>query len=130
MVEIPRPEHPRPDFERKSWQNLNGEWEFEVDSSKSGLEKGWHTGHDFSRRIKVPFCPESKLSGIGETDFLEAVWYRRAFKLDSALQGKRIILHFGAVDYDARVWVNGIEVTHHRGIEAVTYHSRRTSLMH
>ena len=64
MVEIPRPEHPRPDFERKSWQNLNGEWEFEVDSSRSGLEKGWHTGHGFSRRIIVPFCPESLLLSL------------------------------------------------------------------
>lgn len=115
MTDVPRPEHPRPDFERKAWLNLNGEWQFEVDSSKSGIEKGWQTGHDLSRRIKVPFCPESKLSGIGETDFLEAVWYRRMFKLGSALQAKRIILHFGAVDYDARVWVNGTEVVHHRG---------------
>lgn len=115
MAGIPRPEHPRPDFERKAWQNLNGEWEFEIDNPKSGLEKGWNTGRKFSRRIIVPFCPESKLSGVGETDFMNAVWYRRTFQVDKALKGQGLLLHFGAVDYDARVWVNGQEVVRHRG---------------
>lgn len=115
MSRIPRPEHPRPDFERKAWQNLNGEWEFEIDASKSGLQKGWHAGNAFSRRIIVPFCPESRLSGIGETDFMNAVWYRRMFAVDKALRGGRLLLHFEAVDYDARVWVNGKEVVRHRG---------------
>jgi len=115
MSSIPRPEHPRPDFERKAWQNLNGEWQFGVDSSKSGLEKGWHSGVDLPLTINVPFCPESSLSGLGMTDFLEAVWYRRRFSVDPALSGRRLLLHFGAVDYDARVWVNGKEVVRHRG---------------
>ncbi len=115
MSSIPRPEHPRPDFERKTWQNLNGQWQFAIDTQKSGLQKGWQTGVDFPMAINVPFCPESKLSGIGHTDFLEAVWYRRKFKVDQALQGQRLLLHFGAVDYDARVWVNGKQVAHHRG---------------
>jgi beta-galactosidase/beta-glucuronidase len=115
MSTTPRPEHPRPDFERKAWQILNGEWQFAIDNSKSGLEKGWHTGVEFPRRIVVPFCPESRLSGIGETDFMDAVWYRRTFTVDKALRGRRLILHFGAVDYDARVWVNGREVARHRG---------------
>ena len=115
MSDIPRPEHPRPDFQRKAWQNLNGRWQFAIDASKSGLEKGWYTGVELPCAIIVPFCPESKLSGIGETDFLEAVWYRRLFKVDQALRGQRLLLHFGAVDYDARVWVNGKEVARHRG---------------
>ena len=115
MSSIPRPEHPRPDFERKAWQNLNGEWEFEADSQKSGLAKGWHTGTKFPKKIIVPFCPESKLSGLAMTDFMNAAWYRRAFKVDKALAGGRILLHFGAVDYDARVWVNGKDVVRHRG---------------
>lgn len=72
-------------------------------------------GTDFPLEINVPFCPESKLSGIAQTDFLEAVWYRRMFKIDSALKNQRLLLHFGAVDYDARVWVNGQEVIRHRG---------------
>ena len=115
MSSIPRPEHPRPDFERKAWQNLNGKWQFAVDSGKSGREKGWQSGMDFPLTINVPFCPESKLSGLAMTDFLEAVWYRRKFTVDPALRGRRLLLHFGAVDYDARVWVNGKEVARHRG---------------
>jgi len=115
MLNVPRPEHPRPDFERTAWQNLNGKWQLAIDTPKSGLEKGWHTGVDFPLAINVPFCPESKLSGVAHTDFLEAVWYRRKFAVDAALRGRRLLLHFGAVDYDARVWVNGSEVAHHRG---------------
>ena len=107
MIDVPRPEHPRPDFERKAWQNLNGEWEFAIGATRPGIE--------FPLRIIVPFCPESKLSGLGHTDFMEAVWYRRKFCLDEALQGKRILLHFGAVDYEAQVWVNGKDVVHHKG---------------
>ena len=115
MNHIPRPEHPRPDFERSAWQNLNGEWQFAIDDSKCGLEKAWHTGVEFPQRIIVPFCPESKLSGVAHTDFMNAVWYRRLFTVDQPLRGKRLLLHLGAVDYDARVWVNGSEVAHHRG---------------
>jgi len=115
MSKIPRPEHPRPDFERKAWQNLNGKWQFAVDTARSGREKGWHTGVDFPLEINVPFCPESKLSGVAQTDFLEGVWYRRKFHVEQPLRGQRLLLHFGAVDYDSRVWVNGKEVTRHRG---------------
>jgi beta-galactosidase/beta-glucuronidase len=115
MLSIPRPEHPRPDFERKAWQNLNGKWQFAIDTGKSGREKGWHTGTEFPLAINVPFCPESKLSGVEQTDFLGCVWYRRKFTVDAALRGQRLLLHFGAVDYDAQVWVNGKEVARHRG---------------
>lgn len=115
MSNIPRPEHPRPDFEREAWQNLNGQWQFAIDTQKSGLQKGWQTRIDFPMSINVPFCPESKLSGIGHTDYLEAVWYRRKFTVDAPLRGRRLLLHFGAVDYDAQVWVNGKQVAHHRG---------------
>jgi len=114
-MNIPRPEHPRPDFQRSAWQNLNGKWQFEIDNEKSGLEKGWQSGHEFSREILVPFCPESRLSGIGHTDFMNAVWYRRHFKVERRLRGKRLLLHFGAVDYEATVWINGKEVARHRG---------------
>ncbi len=114
-LSIPRPEHPRPDFERKKWINLNGEWQFEIDNSKSGLEKDWKSGKEFSRRIIVPFPPESPLSGVGEKDFMESVWYRRFFNVpDEWLEG-RILLHFGAVDYKATVWVNGCKAGFHRG---------------
>lgn len=114
-LNIPRPEHPRPDFERKTWINLNGEWQFEIDNAKSGLEKGWNSGKDFSRRIIVPFPPESSLSGINERDFMESVWYRRFFNIPENWLNARLLLHFGAVDYETIVWVNGHLAGSHKG---------------
>jgi beta-galactosidase/beta-glucuronidase len=110
----PRPEHPRPQFVRPDWLSLNGEWEFEIDQADSGLERGLRD-REFERRITVPFAPESELSGIGVTDFLEAVWYRRRVTVPPSWRGKRALLHFQAVDHDATVWVNGVEVARHRG---------------
>ncbi len=80
--DIPRPEFPQPQFERKLWVNLNGEWEFEFDNDDVGLDKDWSSGKQkLSRKIIVPFCPESEMSGIADTSFHEVVWYRRAFAL-------------------------------------------------
>src|SRR3712207_1429170 len=73
---VPRPEHPRPQFVRDDWLTLNGPWEFEIDRADSGLERGL-LDRPLADRILVPFAPESAASGIGDTDFLEAVWYRR-----------------------------------------------------
>ena len=113
---LPRPEHPRPDFQRQSWLNLNGEWQFEVDSKAEGEQRGWTSGRDLAQRIVVPFCPESKLSGLGlATNYLPQVWYRRQFQVPAALLGRRLLLHFGAVDYHARVWLNGRFLGEHRG---------------
>jgi beta-galactosidase/beta-glucuronidase len=111
---VPRPEYPRPQFVRGDWLNLNGSWQFEFDRGDSGLERGL-LDRDLTHEITVPFCPESELSGIGETDFLEAVWYRRTLTLPAAWAGRRVLLHFQAVDYDTTVWVNGTEVVRHRG---------------
>ena len=111
---IPRAEHPRPQFFRPTWLDLNGSWQFEVDRGDSGLERGLRTW-DLAGEIVVPFCPESELSGIGDTDFLEAVWYRRRVLLPAEWAGQRILLHFGAVDHDATVWVGDREVGRHRG---------------
>ncbi len=111
---VPRPEHPRPQFVRGDWLNLNGTWQFELDRGDSGLERGL-LDRDLKGEITVPFCPESELSGIGETDFLEAVWYRRTLRTPAGWAGKRILLHFQAVDYDTTVWVDGTEVARHRG---------------
>ena len=97
---IPRPEYPRPDFRREAWVNLNGEWEFGAGEKPV-----------FDRRIVVPFCPESELSGIGELPG-DVVWYRTRF---DAPEAERLELHFGAVDYRATVWVNGVEVARHEG---------------
>ncbi len=114
MRSIPRPEHPKPQFERSDWINLNGEWEFSFDESLCGKEKGYEKRH-FEGKITVPFCPESSLSGIGNTDFHNAVWYRRDIVIPNEWEGKRVILHFGACDYFTEVFVNGSSVGTHKG---------------
>jgi beta-galactosidase/beta-glucuronidase len=111
---VPRPEHPRPQCVRPDWLNLNGRWEFEIDRGDSGLERGL-LHRVLSGQITVPFAPESVASGVHETDFLEAVWYARTVQVPAAWAGRHLLLHFGAVDHDATVWVDGVEVTRHRG---------------
>src|SRR5690348_7140939 len=110
----PRAEYPRPQFVRPEWLNLNGEWQFEIDRSDSGLERGLRD-QELPQRIVVPFAPESALSGIEDVDFLEAVWYRTTVTIPAEWDGKDAVLHFQAVDHDATVWVNGHEVVRHRG---------------
>ncbi|MEV1174880.1 sugar-binding domain-containing protein [Nonomuraea sp. NPDC049784] len=112
--DVPRPEYPRPQMVRQDWLTLNGPWQFEIDAGDSGLERGLRE-RELSGAITVPFAPESELSGLGHTDFMEAVWYRRTVTIPAAWAGRRTLLHFGAVDHDATVWVNGIEVARHRG---------------
>ncbi|NKB66824.1 MAG: beta-glucuronidase [Candidatus Latescibacteria bacterium] len=112
----PRPEHPRPQFQRSNWINLNGTWDFAFDWGDSGAEAGWSEDPSgFDRQIEVPFCPESRLSGIGYTDFIPAVWYSRNFSVPDEWTGQRVVLHFGAVDYHCRVWVNGQLAGDHLG---------------
>ncbi|MBM3745807.1 MAG: glycoside hydrolase family 2 [Acidobacteria bacterium] len=114
--EIPRPEHPQPQFQREQWQNLNGRWEFEFDDQNQGLDQDWASGaRKFSRAITVPFCFESPASGIGDPSFHPWVWYRRSFSIPAAWKDSRVLLHFGAVDYRALVWVNGRLAGGHEG---------------
>lgn len=113
-MKIPRPEYPRPQMVRPLWMNLNGDWEFEFDPGDSGYERGL-VDRPLASHILVPFVPESKLSGIEDPDFHEAVWYRKIIHLPEEWKGSRILLHFGAVDHDATIWINGTEVTRHRG---------------
>lgn len=110
----PRPEYPRPQLVRDGWVNLNGLWEFEIDAGDSGLERGL-LGRELTGRILVPFAPESAASGVEHTDFMEAVWYRTRFTVPAGWQGKQGVLHFGAVDHDTTVWVDGVEAMRHRG---------------
>ncbi|GIN69580.1 hydrolase [Bacillus sp. J14TS2] len=112
---IPRNEYPRPQLVRKDWINLNGEWEFEIDASDSGKERKLYNKKHLSRKIVVPFCPESKLSRIENRDFMNAVWYKREFSIPSNWRDKKILLHFGAVDYETEVWINGHSVGTHVG---------------
>ena len=111
---IPRSEYPRPQFVRDDWLCLNGEWGFETDQGDSGIHRGL-LERELSDKIIVPFCPESKLSGIENHDYYNAVWYRRKVTIPAEWTGKRVLLHFQAVDYDSTVWVNGEEVGRHRG---------------
>jgi beta-galactosidase/beta-glucuronidase len=113
---IPRTEHPRPDFMRTDWQSLNGPWRFEFDDEDKGLRERWYAGtRQFSKTIVVPYTFQSRLSGIGDTGFHDVVWYQRSFQTPAAWQGRRVLLNFGAADYEAIVWVNGEEVGRHRG---------------
>lgn len=102
-----RSEYPQPQFQRDEFTVLNGQWHFSVPDLKN--VKG------FESTIEVPFCPESKLSGIGYTDFISEGEYRRTFTVDYLREGERLVLNFGAVDYAAHVYVNGQKVGQHRG---------------
>ena len=115
MQAAPRPEHPRPDAFRENWATLNGEWQFEIDEQGDGEARGLISGKDLASQIVVPFCPESKLSGIGRYGLMRNAWYRRSFAVPAGMKGKRVRLHFGAVDYQAWVWVNGQSAGSHVG---------------
>lgn len=99
-----RSEYPRPSFVRDNWLNLNGKWDFEI-------------GNDnvFDMQIEVPFCPESKLSGIGHTDYLYNVQYRRTIEINAEQLKGRVVIHFGAVDYEATLFVGGKKAGYHKG---------------
>ena len=116
-MQIPRPEYPRPQFVRSDWLNLNGTWSFEIDNSLSGRARGLPQAESLAGEILVPFCPESRLSGVANTDFMRSVWYRRAVSLPEGWRagGRRTLLHFGACDYETEAWVNGASVGIHRG---------------
>ncbi len=114
-MNIPRPEYPRPDMRRREWRNLNGLWEFAFDDRDEGLSAGWQERGPFPQRILVPFPFEGALSGIGDPAPHPVVWYRATFGAERPPAGTRLLLHFGAVDYAATVWLNGVELGQHRG---------------
>ena len=114
-MNIPRPEYPRPQMVRDGFINLNGEWDFEFDFGKSGRERKMYDQGEFSKKIVVPFCPESKLSGIEYVDFIPAIWYQRSFSVPNDWKNDKVFLHFGAVDYFCTVYINGKEVGTHSG---------------
>jgi len=115
--ELPRPEHPRPQLYREDWVNLNGRWTYTFDPGKSGMSRGRHLNRSkgFDDEIIVPFCPESRLSGVGHTDFIEAMWYHRTIRISEDWKGKRIMLHFGAVDYECEAFIDGESAGIHFG---------------
>ena len=112
---VERGEYPRPQFVRGDWVNLNGRWTFEFDLGKSGDERGLAKSRGFGEEILVPFSPESRLSGVGHTDFIEMMWYHRVVEVPERWRGKRILLHFGGVDFECEAFLDGTSVGRHRG---------------
>lgn len=104
-VTVPRPEHPRPDFQRAEWLNLNGTWEFGETSENE--DERFLSDTPYPDHILVPFCRESALSGLQRRAFVKNVWYRRTFTVPADWRSPRIRLCVGACDWKSRVWVNG-----------------------
>ncbi|MBZ6075337.1 glycoside hydrolase family 2 protein [Microvirga puerhi] len=108
--------HPRPQFRRDRWIDLCGKWRFAFDDRNRGLVERWfEQTTSFDREIVVPFPAESKLSEVHDTSFHPVVWYYREFRVDETARKDRLLLHFGAVDYKATVWVNGRMAVEHVG---------------
>ena len=106
------PGHPRPQLQREHWTSLDGLWEFAIDK-RAELSRPEQVVWNAS--ILVPFAPETEASGVGDTGFFCAVWYRRRFERPALKTGERVMLHFGAVDYAATVWLNGTLICEHEG---------------
>ncbi len=115
MSQMMRNEYPNPIFERKNWENLNGEWDFEIDNSVSGVELNWYENPNFTQKICVPFCPESELSGINNKAFMNSVWYKKNITVTEKQLNGRIFLHIGACDFETTVYINGGKVGTHIG---------------
>jgi hypothetical protein len=104
--------YPRPQLQRNNWRSLNGQWDFAIDADARWChpeEVEWAT------TIEVPYAPETPASGVGHNGFFNACWYRRAVDLAALPPEKRLLLHFGAVDYRATVWINGSLAGSHEG---------------
>lgn len=116
---IPRPEYPRPQLVRgdESWINLNGKWFFEIDNAESGGQRGLYKMDRYEKEIIVPFVPESEASGIENVDFMTRVWYCRTFTLPESFDSTKgkILLHFGAMNYEGQVWINDAFMGEHKG---------------
>lgn len=108
----PAPAYPRPLVRRARWTSLNGPWSFAIDADAS-----WADPRDvaWTQVIEVPFAPETRRSGIDQTGLFSAVWYQRELDVADPPDGERLMLRFGAVDYHATVWMNGIKVGEHEG---------------
>ncbi len=111
---IPLPEHPRPDFQRASWLNLNGPWQFRFDPSDSGLKEQWYEGKaSFPETITVPFPWGSALSGV--PDRASIAWYARTLRAPEAWNGRRVFLVIGACDWETQAWLDRRPLGTHRG---------------
>lgn len=110
-----RKEYPRPQFYRKDWLNLNGKWSCDFSKNIKGFSQSKINKKKFTKTINVPFCPESKLSGIGHTDFIQEMYYQKSFFIPKVWRNKKILLHFGGVDYQSTIFVNKKKVGSNTG---------------
>ncbi len=110
-----RNEYPRPNFQRENWQNLNGAWQFAFDDHNQGMNERWYQQPKFEKTIQVPYTYQCELSGINNQDFHDLVWYAKTLALTPEMLQQTLLLHFGAVDYCADVWVNGVHLCQHQG---------------
>ena len=116
----PRSEHPKPQFEREDWINLNGPWTFQIEPRKhsnlsGSAQRDFREVHSFDKPITVPFAPESPLSGVGDKDFITSICYHRRIEIPENWSGKSVLLHFGAVFYRAEVYIDGHYAGQHVG---------------
>ena len=119
--------HPQPQMTRPRWTDLGGLWGFAYDDDGRGLGERWQDQADiFARAIRVPFPPESPASGIADTGFHPIVWYRTTFTVDPDDTTGALLLHCGAVDYRAHVWVDGQLVATHPSVMTSGYASNTT----
>lgn len=115
QVKKMRNEYPRPDFVRDSFISLCDTWDFDFDDNNEGHKKRWFQNHEYTRKIEVPFCFESELSGIHDTGYHDHVWYHKHLDSLSLLPDERCILHFEGADYVTEVYVNGCLLKTHYG---------------
>ncbi|MBO3767747.1 MAG: glycoside hydrolase family 2, partial [Candidatus Brockarchaeota archaeon] len=107
--------HPRIDFRRENFLNLNGEWEFDFDDEDIGELQTWYKDHTFSKKIMVPYPYQSELSGIGDRSYHRVVWYRKTVNLNSFNKEKRLFLIVSASDFHSTAWINGEYAGEHYG---------------
>ena len=112
---LPRPEYPRPQFERSTWINLNGTWTYAFDFGNSGKNRNLQDSKGFDDKIIVPFYPESKLPGVEHKDFINNMWYQRKISIPAGWSDKKILLNFGAVYYLTEVYIDGKFIGRHFG---------------
>ena len=120
---MPRPEYPRPQFQRSDWINLNGPWSYECDFGLSGNHRELFKSTGFDGTIIVPFCPESELSGLTHHDFIPAIWYHRSITIPQAWDGRCVRIHCGGVDYETAIYIDGAFVGRHFGGDHVCRHT-------
>ena len=107
--------YPRPQFKRNEWLSLNGTWSCCIDNAESGMARGFAASKGFETPIRIPFCPESRLSGLAHTDFINSIWYHRRITIPEEWKGREVVLHFGGVDYECEVFIDGISAGTHTG---------------